>query len=65
MKPDDQKPKGSRVVQAPPPSGPMQPPIPNRPLSVVLQHNEDVEWIWTSLPNGQRYVSGYNIVKRS
>jgi protein-S-isoprenylcysteine O-methyltransferase Ste14 len=29
----------------------------------VLRPGEDIEWTWSPLPNGQQYVSGYNIVK--
>jgi len=36
----------------------------NRVQSVILADDEDVSWIWTSLPNGTQYVSGYTIVKR-
>ncbi len=36
----------------------------NRQLIVRLEEDEDVQWIWTRLPNGQQYVSGYTIVKR-
>ncbi len=35
----------------------------NLVLSVVLEADEDVEWIWTATPDGTEYVSGYNIVK--
>ena len=36
----------------------------NRLLTVAVQEDEDVEWTWSSLPNGQQYVSGYTIVKK-
>lgn len=36
----------------------------NRVQSVVLADDEDVGWIWTSLPNGTQFVSGYTIFKR-
>lgn len=35
----------------------------NRVISVELAEDEDVQWIWTSLPDGTAYVSGYNIIK--
>lgn len=35
----------------------------NRPLDVVLAEDEDVEWIWSSLPGGLSYISGYKVVK--
>ncbi len=56
----------TRVVAVPPPQLPSSGLLPaNRVLSVVLQAGEDVEWTWTSLPNGGSYVSGYAIVSRS
>jgi hypothetical protein len=36
----------------------------NRPLDVVLAEDEDVEWIWSSLPCGLSYISGYKVVKK-
>ena len=36
--------------------------IPSTILSVELNENELVEWIWTNYANGQRVVT-YNIVK--
>jgi hypothetical protein len=38
---------------------------PNRPLTVLVGDDEDVEWIWSALPNGQQYVSGYNLRKKN
>ena len=32
---------------------------------VWLSATEDVEWVWTHLPNGKSYVSGYNIRYKS
>jgi hypothetical protein len=32
-------------------------------LSVALEPDEDVEWIWAATADGAEYVSGYNIVK--
>lgn len=37
--------------------------IPSTVLSVELNENESVEWIWTTYANGQRVVTGYNIIK--
>lgn len=37
---------------------------PNRPLDVVLAADEDAEWIWSPLPGGQSYISGYKVVKK-
>ncbi|PZD70314.1 hypothetical protein C1752_14315 [Acaryochloris thomasi RCC1774] len=36
----------------------------NRVISVELAEDEDVQWIWMSLPEGTAYVSGYNIIKK-
>jgi len=33
------------------------------PLNVTLRDNESVEWTWTHLPDGSRYVSGFVINK--
>lgn len=50
-----------RVVPAPAPTvSPAR--LPNRIVSVVLRPGEEVEWIWTSGPDGE-YVSGYTIVR--
>ena len=38
--------------------------IPSAVISVELKENEDVKWIWTAYPNGQRIVTGYNIIQR-
>ena len=56
--------KGStRTVAAPQPatSGPLPP---NRVISVVVGVDEEVEWTWSTLPGGQRYVSGYTLRKK-
>ncbi len=36
-----------------------------RPLSVAVAEDEDVAWIFTTLPDGIRYASGFTIVKKS
>ena len=38
--------------------------IPSAVISVELKENEDIEWIWTTYPNGQRVVTGYNIIQQ-
>ena len=38
--------------------------IPSTVISVELNENEDVEWIWTTYQNGQRVVTGYNIIQK-
>jgi hypothetical protein len=53
-----------RVVMVPQPLASINELPPNRPLSVVLAEDEGVEWIWSTLPGGQQYVSGYKIVKK-
>lgn len=53
----------SRVVPAPEPQLMAGQLAPNRVLSVRLKPGENVEWLWTLLPLGGRYVSGYRIVK--
>ena len=53
-----------RTVAAPPPTPASSKPLPNRVFSVVLKAYEDVEWSWTSSPDGVSYVSGYTIVRR-
>ncbi len=50
-----------RTVDAPSAFGPG---AYNRVQSVILADDEDVSWIWTSLPNGTQFVSGYTIIKR-
>ena len=58
----NQKPS-TRVLTAPEPEDPTQPLPPNRVLSVELTENQDIEWLWSVAPGGQRYVSGYNIIE--
>ena len=38
--------------------------IPSTVISVELNENEEVEWIWTTYQNGQRVVTGYNIIQK-
>lgn len=35
----------------------------NRVLSVELDWDEEVQWTWTVMPDGKKYVSGYTIHK--
>ena len=55
--------KKIRKVVAPQPalSSPLPP---NRVIEVELSDDEEVEWTWSTLPGGQRYVSGYTIGKK-
>jgi hypothetical protein len=36
----------------------------NRVISVEFNGDEEIKWIWTFLPNGEKYVSGYTIIKK-
>ena len=38
--------------------------IPSTIISVELNENEEVEWIWATYQNGQRVVTGYNIIQK-
>lgn len=38
--------------------------IPSAVISVELNENEEVEWIWTIYPNGQKIVTGYNVIQK-
>ena len=38
--------------------------IPSTVISVELNENEEVEWIWTTYPDGQTVVTGYNIIQK-
>ena len=54
-----------RIVMAPQPVLASASQLPaNRIISVELDEHEAVEWQWTSLPNGSRYVSGYTILEQ-
>ena len=53
-----------RTVTPPPPSPPTATSLPNQVLSVVLNADEDVEWLWTCTPERVSYVSGYRVVRR-
>ena len=33
-------------------------------ISVLLSKDEDKNWIWTHKPNGESYVTGYEIIKK-
>lgn len=53
-----------RTIDAPPPSPATLKPLPNRIFSVIVDADEDVEWIWHTA-DGVSYVSGYTVVKKS
>jgi RES domain len=55
--------RNQAAVAAPPPAPASSKPLPNRVFSVVLKADEDVEWAWTSSPDGVSYVTGYTIVR--
>jgi hypothetical protein len=52
-----------RTVTAPPPSSALANAPANRVFSVILEADEDVEWMWTHTTDGISYVSGYGSVK--
>jgi hypothetical protein len=54
----------TRIVNAPI-SGPINLLPQNRVISVELNKNEDVQWIWTHTSSGQSYVSGYEIIEKA
>ncbi len=55
-----------RIVYAPQPVLTQSTSLPaNRVISVQLNVDEAVEWIWTLSPDRTRYVSGYNIIKKT
>lgn len=39
--------------------------IPSSVISVEIDENESVEWIWSIYPDGTRIVTGYNIVQKT
>ena len=55
--------KRTRTVSAPQ-SAISGPHPPNRVIQVELADDEEVAWTWSTLPGGQRYVSGYTVHKR-
>lgn len=57
--------QNKRTVFAPQPAQNISSQLPaNHLISVEINEDEDVEWIWTASFEGIEYVSGYNIVKR-
>ncbi|WP_322877567.1 hypothetical protein [Pseudocalidococcus azoricus] len=62
MSEDNQK----RTVFAPQPALVSSSQVPaNRVISVEIGDDEDVEWLWISLPDGTKYVSGYTVVPKT
>ncbi|MEQ8970489.1 MAG: hypothetical protein RIE73_08845 [Coleofasciculus sp. C1-SOL-03] len=49
-----------RVIYAPPPTDSS---IPASIFSIQIKDDEDVEWYWTQLPDGNRVVTNYQLVK--
>ena len=39
--------------------------IPSTVISVEVAEDESVDWIWTVYPDGQKVVTGYNIIKNN
>jgi hypothetical protein len=46
------------VAPGPPPDAPG-----SLVITVNLNENEDVVWIWSTLPDNRRVVTGYRIIK--
>lgn len=36
----------------------------NKPISVTLEENEEIQWTWAIDEKGESYVSGYTIIKK-
>jgi DNA-directed RNA polymerase subunit RPC12/RpoP len=53
---------GTVIIPVPQPTGSLSEVPATRPLSVSITEGESVEWIWTLLPSGGSYVSGFEIV---
>jgi hypothetical protein len=51
-----------RTVYAPRPERPTRHPA---VVSVELDEDEDVEWVWTHTSDGESVVAGYTIIKRT
>ena len=49
-----------RIVKAPAPTDPS---IPNSIFSIELNEDEEVEWHWFNLPDGNRVVTRYKVFK--
>ena len=39
--------------------------LPSPVISVEINEDESVEWIWTIYPNGQQVVTGFSINKKN
>ena len=58
-----EKQSNTRRVPAPQPT--LVGPLPqNRVVDVEVADDEELEWTWTTLAGGQRYVSGYTLRPR-
>lgn len=49
-----------RVIYAPPPTDSS---IPPSIFSIQIKDDEDVEWYWTQLPDGNQVVTNYQLIK--
>lgn len=49
------------IVDAPPPFPAM---IQNGVLSVILEPDEEIEWIWSHYPDGRSVVTGYQLFEK-
>lgn len=52
----------TRIVLAPPPSDPQ---IPPSIYYVEVANHLDVQWKWTTLPDGNRVVTNYQLIPKS
>lgn len=57
-----QKPRGEkRIVHPPATEGTERT---SSVLSVALAEDEEVNWLWTHLPDGRSLVTGYEVIKK-
>ncbi|MEC4806185.1 MAG: hypothetical protein SAJ12_22025 [Jaaginema sp. PMC 1079.18] len=54
--------ENTRIVFAPPPSNPE---IPPSIYYVEVANHLDIQWQWTTLPDGNRVVTGYQLITRN
>ena len=59
---DEHSERKRRTVYAPQPKDNPKPPS---VISVELEENENVEWIWTHTSDGESVVTGYTIIKKA
>lgn len=52
----------TRIIFAPPPSDPK---IPPSIYYVQVKNHLDVQWQWTTLPDGNRVVTDYQLIQKN